>query len=129
MESIFTADNLVSLLTLAILEVILGVDNVIFVSIIMGRLHPDKQLNARRLWMLTGIGVRVILLFCLSWLVAQKGKALFTLFGKGFDLASLVMIAGGLFLLYKTVKEIHHKLEGDEEAMEGAATKAASTSP
>jgi predicted tellurium resistance membrane protein TerC len=127
MENLFTADNLVSLLTLAILEVILGVDNVIFVSIIMGRLHPDKQLNARRMWMLTGIGVRVILLFCLSWLIAQKGKPLFTLFGKGFDLASLVMIAGGLFLLYKTVKEIHHKLEGDEEAMEANATKAAST--
>jgi predicted tellurium resistance membrane protein TerC len=127
METIFTADNLISLLTLALLEVILGVDNVIFVSIIMGRLHPDKQLSARRLWMLTGIAVRVILLFCLSWLVAQKGKAVFTLLGKGFDLASLVMIAGGLFLLYKTVMEIHHKLEGDEEAMENNATKAAST--
>lgn len=127
METLFTADNLVSLLTLALLEIILGVDNVIFVSIIMGRLHPSKQLNARRLWMITGISVRVILLFCLSWLVAQRGKALFTLFGKGFDLASLVMIAGGLFLLYKTVKEIHHKLEGDEEALENNATKKANT--
>lgn len=125
MEQLFTADNLVSLLTLAILEVILGVDNVIFVSIIMGRLHPSKQLNARRLWMLTGIGVRVILLFCLSWLVAQRGKAVFTVFGKGFDLSSLVMIAGGLFLLYKTVKEIHEKLEGDEAIKEDNATKAA----
>ena len=127
MEQLFTADNMVSLLTLAILEIILGVDNVIFVSIIMGRLHPSKQLNARRLWMITGISVRVILLFCLSWLIAQKGKPLFSLFGKGFDLASLVMIAGGLFLLYKTVKEIHHKLEGDEEALENNATKTAST--
>src|SRR3954463_3952289 len=127
MENLFTADNLVSLLTLAILEVILGVDNVIFVSIIMGRLHPSKQLNARRMWMLTGIGVRVILLFCLSWLIAQKGKAVFTLFGKGFDLASLVMIAGGLFLLYKTVSEIHEKLEGDEHVKEDKATKTAST--
>ena len=127
MEELFTADNLVSLLTLALLEIILGVDNVIFVSIIMGRLHPSKQLNARRMWMITGISVRVILLFCLSWLVQQKGKALFTLFNKGFDLASLVMIAGGLFLLYKTVKEIHHKLEGDEEALEQNATKTAGT--
>lgn len=125
MNSLFTTDNLVSLLTLAVLEVILGVDNVIFVSIIMGRLHPSQQLNARRLWMFTGIGVRVLLLFCLSWLVSQKGRPLFTIFGKGFDLASLVMIGGGLFLLYKTVKEIHHKLEGDEEAMENNATKAA----
>ena len=127
MEPLFTADNLVSLLTLALLEIILGVDNVIFVSIIMGRLHPNQRLNARRMWMFTGIAVRVILLFCLSWLVSQKGKPLFTIFGKGFDIASLVMIAGGLFLLYKTVKEIHHKLEGSEEAMEDNATKAASS--
>lgn len=124
MESLFTVDNVVSLFTLALLEVILGIDNVIFVSIIMGRLHKSRQLNARRIWMITGITVRVILLFCLSWLVAQKGKPVFTLFGKGFDLASLVMIGGGLFLLYKTVKEIHHKLEGDEEALENNATKA-----
>lgn len=127
MEGLFTVDNIISLFTLALLEVILGVDNVIFVSIIMGRLHKSKQLAARRLWMFTGIGVRVILLFCLSWLVAQKGKAVFTIFGKGFDLASLVMLAGGLFLLYKTVKEIHHKLEGDEEALESNATKKASS--
>lgn len=127
MESLFTADNVISLFTLAILEVILGIDNVIFVSIIMGRLHPSKQLAARRWWMVTGIGVRVFLLFCLSWLVGQKGKPLFTFFGKGFDLSSLVMVAGGLFLLYKTVKEIHHKLEGDEEALENDATKKASS--
>src|SRR5215212_8579820 len=91
MQEIFTADGLISLLTLALLEVILGIDNVIFVSIIMGRLKKTSQPKARRLWMLTGIGVRVILLFCLSWLVQQKGKNLFTLFGKGFDLSSLVM--------------------------------------
>lgn len=127
MQELFTADGLISLLTLAILEVILGIDNVIFVSIIMGRLPRHQQLNARRMWMFTGIGVRVLLLFCLSWLVQQKGKPVFTVFDKGFDLASLVMIAGGLFLLYKTVKEIHQKLEGDEEAAEGTTTKAASS--
>jgi predicted tellurium resistance membrane protein TerC len=127
MQEIFTANGLISLLTLAILEVILGIDNVIFVSIIMGRLQKSSQLKARRLWMITGISVRVILLFCLSWLVQQKGKPVFTLWGKGFDLSSLVMLAGGLFLLYKTVKEIHHKLEGDEAALEGNATKKASS--
>ena len=127
MESLFTIDNVISLFTLALLEVILGIDNVIFVSIIMGRLHKSKQLAARRWWMVTGIGVRVILLFCLSWLVTQKGKPLFSVFGKGFDVASLVMIAGGLFLLYKTVKEIHEKLEGDEQHLEDTATKTASS--
>jgi predicted tellurium resistance membrane protein TerC len=126
-EALLTAQGLISLLTLALLEVVLGIDNVIFVSIIMGRLHPSKRLNARRIWMITGIGVRVILLFCLSWLVKQKGKIIFTLpiVDKGFDLASLVMLAGGLFLLYKTVKEIHHKLEGDEAALENSATQTA----
>ena len=123
MTDLFTIQNLISLFTLALLEVVLGIDNVIFVSIIMGRLHKSQQVHARRWWMLTGIFVRVVLLFCLTWLVSQKGKPLFTVFDKGFDLASLVMIGGGLFLLYKTVKEIHEKLEGDEEFKEEGAEK------
>lgn len=115
MTELLTADGLISLLTLTILEVVLGIDNVIFVSIIMGRLPREKQLAARRVWMFAGIAMRTLLLLALSWLIQQKGKPLFTIYGKGFDIASLVMLAGGLFLLYKTVKEIHHKLEGDEE--------------
>lgn len=129
MEDLFTIQNLISLFTLTLLEVVLGVDNVIFVSIIMGRLHPGQQAKARRLWMITGILVRVVLLFCLSWLVQQKGRTIFTLpvLDKPFDLASLVMLGGGLFLLYKTVKEIHEKLEGDEQEMEDSATKTVSS--
>ncbi len=125
MADLFTVNSLISLFTLAILEVILGIDNVIFVSIIMGRLPKSKQLAARRIWMVAGIGVRIALLMTLGWLVKQKGKPVFTVFDKGFDLASLVMLAGGLFLLYKTVKEIHHKLEGpgNEPTMKGAASK------
>lgn len=128
MENLLTADSIISLITLTILEIVLGVDNVIFVSIIMGRMPASQQLNARRVWMIAGITVRVLLLIALGWLVQQKGKPLFNLFGKDFDLASLVMIAGGLFLLYKTVKEIHHKLEGEEEHFEGAQKKPASFS-
>ena len=115
MNELLTVDGLISLLTLTILEVVLGIDNVIFVSIIMGRLPKSRQLAARRVWMVGGITMRVLLLLALSWLIQQKGKPVFTLFGKGFDIASLIMLAGGLFLLYKTVKEIHHKLEGSEE--------------
>lgn len=115
MGELLTADALISLLTLTILEVVLGVDNVIFVSIIMGRLPKEKQQNARRIWMVGGITVRILLLMALSWLISQKGKPVFSVYGKGFDMASLVMLVGGLFLLYKTVKEIHHKLEGAEE--------------
>lgn len=114
---IFTLASLISLFTLALLEVILGIDNVIFVSIIMQRMETDKQKRARLIWMVVGIITRSIMLAGLGWLLTQKGKILFTLpvLDKGFDLASLVMIGGGLFLLIKTVREIHHKVEGEED--------------
>ena len=118
MNELFSTEALISLLTLAALEIILGIDNVIFVSIIMGRMPQEQRKKARTFWMISGIIVRSALLFALGWLLRQKGNTIFgfTLFGvtKAFDLASLVMIAGGLFLIVKTVMEIHHKLEGDE---------------
>lgn len=113
MESLFTGENLVSLFTLTLLEIVLGIDNVIFVSIVMGRLAKEKQKRARRLWMISGILVRCGLLVALGWLVANGNKELFAIFGKGFNLRSLIMLAGGFFLLWKTVKEIHEKLEGE----------------
>jgi len=114
MEHLFTTESLVSFIVLVILEVVLGIDNVIFVSIIINRLKNENQKKARRAWMVSGIIIRSILLMGLSWLLSQKGKPLFSLFGKGFDLASLVMLVGGLFLIYKSVKEIHGKLEGED---------------
>lgn len=115
MEHLLTADSIISLIILVILEVVLGIDNVIFVSIIMNRLDDVKQrLKARRWWMIIGITSRSLLLLALGWLLAQKGKALFTLGEKSFDLASIVMLGGGLFLIYKSVKEIHAKLEGED---------------
>ena len=114
MEHLFTSESLISFLILVVLEVVLGIDNVIFVSIIMNRLHKKDQKKARRFWMITGILMRSLLLLGLGWLLSQKGKAVFTIGNKGFDLASIVMLAGGLFLIYKSVKEIHHKLEGED---------------
>ncbi len=115
MEHLLTSESIISFLILVVLEVVLGIDNVIFVSIIMNRMRDLKQQKmARRIWMVTGILSRSLLLFALGWLLAQKGKAVFTVMGKGFDLASLVMLAGGLFLIYKSVMEIHHKLEGED---------------
>ncbi|MBC7507485.1 MAG: TerC family protein [Ferruginibacter sp.] len=116
MSYLFTSESIISFFVLVILEIVLGIDNVIFVSIIINRLPPEKEKAARRLWMITGIIVRSLLLMALGWLLTQKGKPVFTLFNKGFDLASLVMLAGGLFLIYKTVTEIHHKLEGEDES-------------
>lgn len=120
MEHLFTSESIISFLVLVLLEIVLGIDNVIFVSIIINRLPQEKEKNARRVWMVSGIIVRSLLLLALGWLLSQKGKPVFTLFNKGFDLASLVMLAGGLFLIYKTVREIHHKLEGEEEGLGGA---------
>lgn len=114
MEQLFTTENLISFLILVVLEVVLGIDNVIFVSLIINRLHEKNKKKARRAWMITGIIVRSFLLLGLSWLLAQKGKPVFTVFEKGFDLASIVMLIGGLFLIYKSVKEIHGKLEGED---------------
>ena len=115
MEYLFTSESIISFFVLVILEVVLGIDNVIFVSIILNRLKGDKsQRRARRAWMVTGILMRSLLLMGLGWLLSQKGKAVFTLVDKGFDLASIVMLAGGLFLIYKSVMEIHHKLEGED---------------
>jgi predicted tellurium resistance membrane protein TerC len=123
MDYLFTSESIISFFVLVILEIVLGIDNVIFVSIIMNRLQSEKeQQKARRFWMISGIIVRSLLLMGLGWLLSQKGKSLFTIFDKGFDLASLVMLFGGLFLIYKSVKEIHFKLEGEDpnEAAENA---------
>lgn len=115
MEHLFTSESIISFVVLVILEVVLGIDNVIFVSIIMNRLRDAKDhKKARRIWMVTGIISRSLLLMGLGWLLSQKGKAVFSIGNRGFDLASLVMLAGGLFLIYKSVKEIHHKLEGED---------------
>jgi predicted tellurium resistance membrane protein TerC len=114
MEHLFTSESIISFIVLVILEIVLGIDNVIFVSIIMNRL-PKKDMNkARRFWMIGGIIMRSLLLLGLGWLLAQKGKAVFSIGSKGFDLASIVMLLGGLFLIYKSVREIHHKLEGED---------------
>ena len=115
MEHLLTTESLISFVILVILEVVLGIDNVIFVSLILNRVKPEQKKKARVLWMITGILVRSGLLLALSWLLRQKGKSILTVMDKGFDLASLVMIVGGLFLIYKSVKEIHEKLEGDDE--------------
>lgn len=116
MTELFSIDALISLLTLTLLEIVLGIDNVIFVSIVMGRLPAAQQPAARRVWMFTGIGVRVVLLLCLGWLVHNPLKI--HIWHYTFELGNIVMLAGGLFLLIKTVGEIHEKLEGDEEERE-----------
>lgn len=126
MEYLLSSEAIISLLTLIVLEIVLGVDNVIFVSIIMGRLDKERQKTARKIWMITGILVRVFLLLSLSWLVVNGNNVLFSIFNKGFTLRSLIMLGGGLFLLIKTVSEIHQKLEGEEHTAAQEAKKKSS---
>lgn len=120
MSELFSTEALISLITLTALEIILGIDNVIFVSIIIGKLPQAIRKKSRLFWMFSGIVIRTGLLFALGWLLKQKGKAIFSFdilgINKAFDIASIVMVAGGLFLIIKTVLEIHHKLEGESPA-------------
>ena len=119
MNHLLTSESIISFFVLVLLEIVLGIDNVIFVSIIINRLPQSLEKKARRVWMITGIIIRSLLLMALGWLLQQKGKPVFSIGEKGFDLSSLVMLAGGLFLIYKTVREIHHKLEGEDDNIAG----------
>ncbi|HVZ96343.1 MAG TPA: TerC family protein [Chitinophagaceae bacterium] len=114
MNHLFTVDSLVSFIILVILEIVLGIDNVIFVSIIINRLHKKEHTKARLFWVLQGMIIRSAMLLGLGWLLSQKGKTIITVLGKSFDIAGMVMLAGGIFLIYKSVKEIHGKLEGGD---------------
>jgi predicted tellurium resistance membrane protein TerC len=121
MEHLFTSESIISFLILAVLEVVLGIDNVIFVSIILNRLNDKKQQQrARRIWMITGIISRSLLLMGLGLVISTTWKIYYSesWLGKGFDIASIVMLGGGLFLIYKSVKEIHGKLEGEDPNVE-----------
>ncbi|HEY0978872.1 MAG TPA: TerC family protein [Flavobacteriales bacterium] len=123
MEDLFTLGALISFITLAILEIVLGIDNVIFVSIILGRMPAQDRLKARRLWMIVGIILRSALLVGIGWLVKNGENELFHIAAYSFNLRNCIMFFGGLFLLYKAVKEIHHKLEGDDARAEGRKSK------
>ena len=127
MDELFSLASLISLITLALLEIVLGIDNVIFVSIILGRMPQQDRLKARRLWMVLGILMRSGLLVGLGWLVKNGENELFALASYGFNLRNCIMFLGGLFLLYKAAKEIHHKLEGEDETP-GKTVKGASFS-
>ncbi|MCD0166911.1 TerC family protein [Deinococcus sp. 12RED42] len=106
--------------TLLLLEIVLGIDNVIFISILAGKLPPEQQQRARTIGLLGAMFMRLGLLFSISWIYSLKNE-LFQVFGQGFSGRDLILIFGGLFLLYKAVKEMHEQLEGP---VHGAGTSA-----
>jgi predicted tellurium resistance membrane protein TerC len=126
MHALFSLDSLVSLITLILLEIVLGIDNVIFVSILIVRLPVSRRRDARLVWMIAGILIRSGLLLCLGWLVTNGNRVLLSVAGRGFSTRNLILLGGGLFLLYKTVGEFHNRLEGDpagEKPLTGLDTR------
>ena len=116
-HELFTVSALISLLTLSVLEIVLGIDNIIFISIIAGKLPREKQGKARTIGLLLALIMRVALLFSISWIVGLK-DALFTIGDFGVTGRDLILFSGGVFLLYKTTMELHNKIQGyDEEEM------------
>ena len=103
----------ISLVTLTVLEIVLGIDNIIFISILAGKLPPAQQPQARTLGLMLALITRVLLLCSIFWLTRLTSE-LFAVFGHGFSGKDLVMVAGGIFLLWKSVHEIHGNLEGED---------------
>ncbi|MES2222569.1 MAG: TerC family protein, partial [Acidobacteriota bacterium] len=101
-----------SLLTLTVLEIVLGIDNLIFLSILAGRLPVKKQANARRLGLVLALALRILLLLSTVWVMGLT-QPLFAIAGHGFSWRDLILVGGGGFLLYKATQEIHANIEGE----------------
>src|SRR5262249_32757387 len=114
----------IALLTLTVLEIVLGIDNIVFISILSGKLPHNKQARARTLGLSIAMIMRILLLLSIAWIM-RLTKPLFSLFGQEFSGRDLILIAGGLFLMWKSTREIHERLEGGTE--EGRKTRAATT--
>lgn len=112
MTDLFTLENLIALLTLTSLEVVLGIDNIVFLAILSGRLPKERQRAARQIGLLLAMGMRILLLLCIKWIVGLT-EPLFTLFHHEFSGRDLILGGGGLFLIAKATFEIHHKVEGE----------------
>jgi predicted tellurium resistance membrane protein TerC len=112
-DAFLTPDGLLALVTLTFLEIILGVDNVIFISILSGKLPKKDQMKARRTGLVAAMVMRIGLLMSIAWIVRLTAP-LFTVFGQAISGRDMILIGGGLFLLGKATLEIHERLEGED---------------
>ena len=122
----FTTAGLVSLFTLTLMEIILGIDNIIFISIVAGKLPEDQQGRARTLGLLLALVFRIVLLLSISWIVQLTDPiGIFASLPEPFDLSwrDLILVGGGLFLMFKTIMEMHHKLEGEDDFQKNPEVK------
>jgi len=113
MDALFTSSGLIALITLTVLEIVLGVDNVIFISILSSKLPRSQQGSARRIGLLVAMGMRVLLLLSIVWIIRLTAP-LFAILGRPISGRDLILMGGGLFLLAKATTEIHERLEGEE---------------
>ncbi|HQO39767.1 MAG TPA: TerC family protein, partial [Spirochaetota bacterium] len=104
---------LIALLTLTFLEIVLGIDNIIFISIITNKLPEKQKKRGRALGLALALVFRIILLASLTWMVKNLTTVLFSVFGNGFSIREIILLLGGLFLLAKSTHEIHLKMEED----------------
>lgn len=130
MSDLFTAASIISLLTLTFLEIVLGIDNIIFISIAANKLAPQEQGKARNIGLILAMAFRLALLLGISFVISLSKP--FTNIDTGWFRAaltgqSLILFAGGLFLLYKATSEIHHKLEGADDEPGPGGTKGKAT--
>lgn len=124
MSHLLTADALIGLATLTLLEVVLGIDNIIFISILAGSLPAADQPRGRRLGLAGAFCSRMLLLLSITWIM-KLTVPLFEMFGREITGKDLILIVGGLFLIGKATTEIHHKLEDDERAALAERSKTA----
>ncbi len=117
MIELFTTENLIALLTLASLEIVLGIDNIIFIAIISGRLPKHQQSRTRRIGLVVAMLQRIVLLLCISWIV-KLTSPLFSIFEHSYSGRDLILILGGIFLIGKATFEIHENTEGGHETEE-----------
>jgi predicted tellurium resistance membrane protein TerC len=115
--SFFTVENLIAFLSLTSLEIVLGIDNIVFIAIVATRLGPDRRNTARLVGLSVAIVTRLLLLLTLSFL-ASLTTPLFEVLGRPLSGRDLILIAGGVFLIYKATKEIHEKVEKHESELE-----------
>jgi predicted tellurium resistance membrane protein TerC len=113
MDTLFTFSGVVALITLTSLEIVLGVDNVIFISILSSKLPSAQQGPARRMGLLAAMGMRILLLLSIVWIIRLTAP-LFYVLGRPISGRDLILIGGGLFLLAKATTEIHERLDGEE---------------
>jgi predicted tellurium resistance membrane protein TerC len=126
LDFLFSAESWAALLTLTLLEIVLGIDNIVFISILAGKLPAAKRRRARMVGLALAMGTRILLLLSLAWIM-RLTRPWFTLGPQEISGRDLILLLGGMFLLWKSTHEIHERLEGAADAPEQKQTRKANT--